>query len=119
MGYPHYGFDADEFSRINIKRCDTWQKGKVWDLMDWAGCAAGEAGEAQGFGKKIRRMDEDMAQNQVTEDREELIKKYGKELADTVIYCDIAATKAGLNLWDILRDKFNETSERNGFEERV
>jgi NTP pyrophosphatase (non-canonical NTP hydrolase) len=120
MGYPIYtNFNAEEFSRINELRCDKWHTGPEWDSMDWGGCIAGEAGEAQGFGKKIRRMDEGMVQKQVSDDRDALLEKFGKELADVVCYADLAATKAGLNLWEILKNKFNETSERNGFEERV
>lgn len=120
MGYQTYkDFDAEEFSHISKQRSDEWQKGPAWDAMDWAGCIAGEAGEAQGFGKKIRRLDSGMVQKQVTEDRDALIEAYGKELADVVIYADLAATHAGLNLWAIIRNKFNATSERNGFKERI
>lgn len=112
-------FNTEEFSRINEKRCNVWHTGPAWDEMDWAGCIAGEAGEAQGYGKKLRRLLQGMIQKQVIEEAEQLLENYGKELADVVIYADLAATKAGFNLWDLVKKKFNETSERNGFKERL
>ena len=52
-------------------------------------------------------------------DSDVLMQKLGQELADVVIYCDLMAQAAGLDLSTCVQAKFNEVSERNGFPERV
>lgn len=43
----------------------------------------------------------------------------GKELADVVIYADLWAQHLGLDLEELIRNKFNEVSVRHGAPERL
>ena len=44
---------------------------------------------------------------------EEYRQKLGKELADTVLYADLCASFLGFDLEQLVRDKFNEVSDRH------
>lgn len=71
-----------------------------WTLLEWAGCMAGEAGEAIGVAKDMRRgRDLDYYRQQLAD-----------EIADVVIYADILAFRAGINLAEAVVAKFNEKS---------
>lgn len=76
---------------------------KSYNLLELAGNVCGEAGELQGFCKKVRRGDMTLAEGRVA---------IGKEIADTITYCALVANKAGLSLEDIVVQKFNEVSDR-------
>lgn len=78
--------------------------GSDWTIAEWTNAMAGECGEACNFSKKIRRgdFDHDPALGN---------RMLAKELADTIIYADLAAQRQGINLGEAVRDKFNEKSE--------
>jgi NTP pyrophosphatase (non-canonical NTP hydrolase) len=76
-----------------------------WTLADWMNATMGELGEAANILKKVRRGDLTMAEAHLA---------LSKELADVMIYLDILACVAGVNLGDAVVDKFNEVSERVG-----
>lgn len=78
-----------------------------WSLAQWACAMAGEAGEACNVVKKMFRGDFDMREKEAKE-------ALAKELADTVIYVDLLAQKAGINLGTAIIDKFNEVSNKKG-----
>lgn len=78
-----------------------------WNLLEWGGALAGEAGEAANKAKKIVRGDHDIDDPGV---REEL----AKELADVVIYADLMAAAAGVDLGRAIIRKFNEVSQKKG-----
>lgn len=87
----------------NVARCgDAFHSLEEWSLTDWACAMAGECGEACNLIKKFRRGE--------TITREMI----GKELADMVIYADLLAARAGIDLGEAVRQKFNEVSERRG-----
>ena len=114
--------NLNEFSRTNLSRCLRWHPLGLnsWSLSDWGVAMLGEAGEACNFIKKLNRVRDGLIGNKGDDaDAELLRKKLGKEIADTVIYCDLLAQAAGFNLSDLIAQKFNEVSERNGFPERV
>ena len=74
-----------------------------WTLAQWACAMAGEAGEACNVVKKIFRGDTDITKEMLA-----------KELADVIIYADLLAQKAGINLGEAVIDKFNEVSNKKG-----
>lgn len=96
----------------------------MWSVSDWLMAMAGEAGEACNAGKKLRRIEEDIANLSVDPARqlttkESALDKIAEELADTVIYCDLVAARIGRPLLGAVRKKFNEVSERYGYPERL
>jgi len=87
--------------QANVERCnDVFHNLDDWSLTDWATAMAGECGEACNLIKKIRR----------GESIE--ISELGKELADIVIYADLLAARAGIDLGNFVASKFNEVSAR-------
>lgn len=93
----------EQFSEVNLKRCGKYFHSlEEWSPTDWATALAGECGEACNLIKKMRRgQDID-------------IKEIGKELADVVAYADLLAQRLGLSLGELVRNKFNEVSDRVG-----
>lgn len=79
--------------------------GSDWALSAWGNAVAGEVGEACNIIKKIERKDMTLS-----EAREAL----GNELADAVTYLSILAFRAGIDLGEAVRSKFNEVSDRVG-----
>ena len=77
--------------------------GSDWALSAWCNAVCGELGEAANIIKKIERGDLSL-----DEAREAL----GMEFADVVIYLDILAFRAGVDLGAATVAKWNEVSER-------
>lgn len=80
---PHYGHTVEERSPLE------WYD-RIWD-------------EILELGHTVESYDMDF--NTTTRD-------IGKEIADVVTFCDLLATRYGLNLGKLVLDKFNEVSER-------
>ena len=78
----------------------------AWSLEDWFCATVGELGEAANITKKIRRGDFTL-----DEARESL----AKELADTLVYLDLLAWAAGIDLAAATEAKFNEVNQRIGY----
>lgn len=115
----------EQLAAINLKRCGRWHPGGIagWSVSDWAMAMAGEAGEVCNAGKKLRRVQDECANindpgRQLSSEKE-AIAKIGEELADTLIYLDLLAQRLGLSLGDEVVKKFNATSTRYGFPERL
>lgn len=112
-----------ELRRANVARQPEFRnaKGKVispngladWPVVNYTNAMAGEAGEACNVATKINRGDF-TADDGTIEDRAK--KKLADELADTIIYADLAAARAGIDLGKAIREKFNETSVKVGSE---
>jgi NTP pyrophosphatase (non-canonical NTP hydrolase) len=136
------GLDFEEMSTMNAQRAERWHGRNwldakdPWSLADWANAMGGEAGEAQNIVKKMRRIEANLwdkqtypgdatvvlsrlAQLHGSEAYEELREMLGNELADVVLYADLLAQKAGLDLAACVRTKFNRTSEVQNFPERL
>lgn len=114
-----------EFSTINQRRAARWHGGAMntWSISDWAMAVTGEWGEACNALKKLRRI-EDHLPNLSEPDRSltdtmSVQAKVGEELADTFIYLDLVARACGISLEAEIIKKFNATSERYGFPERL
>lgn len=61
-----------------------------------------------------RVWDEILELAHAVESHDTTTKDVGKEIADVVTFCDLLATRYGLNLGDLILNKFNEVSERVG-----
>lgn len=72
-----------------------------WSPRDWALAMIGEAGEACGEVKKLKRGNG-------------TLEAVAYELADTVIYADLLAARLGIDLGQAIIDKFNLVSEKKG-----
>lgn len=110
----------DDLRQANLSRCKKWHGEKGvddWSLSDWGVAMGGEAGEALNVVKKMNRSRDGLTGN--TETVPELEQALANELADTLIYLDLLAAKAGINLAQAVIDKFNFVSEREGFPERL
>jgi len=88
-----------------------------WSLSDWAVATAGEMGEALNLVKKLNRERDGIVGNSLTTN--ELKSKLADELADVAIYLDIMAASEGIDLAQAIVTKFNRTSEKVGFPERL
>lgn len=90
----------------NVSRCsEVFHPFDEWTIFDWALAVAGEAGELANLIKKVRRGDFTM---------ESAKQAIADELADVVIYCDLAAASLGIDLGRAVARKFNEVSDRTG-----
>lgn len=85
----------------NAARCEQrFHLISEWSPSDWSNAMAGEAGETCNLTKKLLR-GESVS-----------LTKIADEIADTVIYADLLATRLGLDLKDCIRNKFNKVSEK-------
>jgi NTP pyrophosphatase (non-canonical NTP hydrolase) len=101
--------------QTNVKRCRAvFHPLKAWSLTDWSCAMAGETGEACNIAKKLKRLEESDANFDTPKYRRKLKREFAKEIADVVIYADLLAAAAGINLAEAVRDKFNEVSDRRG-----
>jgi NTP pyrophosphatase (non-canonical NTP hydrolase) len=108
-----------ELRKKNTSRCLRWHPGGLsdWSLSDWAVAATGELGEALNVLKKLNRERDGIIGN--TEAADVLRMQFADELADTVIYLDLLAAAAGIDLEIAITQKFNRTSQKVGFPERL
>lgn len=81
-----------------------------WSLTDWATALGGETGEALNVIKKLRRLDDADIKLRGTKYEVQLYDDLAYELADIVIYADLLATRAGINLGNAVKEKFNQVS---------
>jgi NTP pyrophosphatase (non-canonical NTP hydrolase) len=119
----HAAINALKFSDlriVNVSRCLRWHpvKSIPWTCADWSNALCGEAGELANVIKKIRRHDTG-AVNEGDPPRDQLVKAAADELADVVIYADLLAHHFGIDLGAAIKSKFNRTSEKFGFPERI
>lgn len=84
-----------------------------WNPMEWGCAIGGECGELLNKLKKYER--------QTTCDplREDLIVEISDEMADVIIYMDILAGQLGISLERAIQRKFNKTSDKHGFPEKL
>jgi NTP pyrophosphatase (non-canonical NTP hydrolase) len=121
MGYMTDGLTFNTLRNGNIARLPEFKnnKGKVahdqpdgsdWSLNDWMTACVGELGEAANVLKKVRRGDLTL-----DEARPKLIM----EFADVVIYLDIMAKQANINLGEAVMETFNAKSIKVGSRVRL
>lgn len=106
----------DRLRRLNVERCESRQGFNhplgTWSVLEWAGAAAGEAGETANVAKKILRLQTGIL-NKPDDPASmgEFMDLLAKEIGDTVIYLDLLAASQGLILQECVRQAFNTTSE--------
>lgn len=106
--------DIKEFSRQNRARSnEAFPTSNDWDTSDWLVALMGEVGEAANIHKKTIRGDYDKG------DSVKALNAFGKELADVFAYLDLVAESVGLDLEDIVIQKWNEVSLRVGHPSRL
>jgi len=119
---PTAGMTFTELSSTNLQRTQRWHHGGLaeWSVNDWLVALGGEAGEALNEGKKLRRIECAISQHgDAPEDIRQAHERIMDEIADVVIYADLIATRLGYRLEDAIVRKFNATSVREGFPERL
>lgn len=114
-----------QLSEVNLKRAQRWHSGSLdtWSIQDWLLALCGEVGEAANIGKKLRRLEskyesKNDAGRQI-DSYQQAIDELGNELADSLAYLDLCATRCGINLEQVFIKKFNEISNKYGFEEKL
>lgn len=75
--------------------------GSDWRLSGWSNATLGELGEAANLVKKIERGDFEL---------DEVREKLADELADVLVYLDLYAFRAGVDLGAAVRRKWNAKS---------
>ena len=114
-----------EITAVNIARCNRWHRGGIndWTPERWMTATTGELGEAANALKKLFRIDDEIANiseaDRQISTRQEAIDKIAEEVADTFIYLNLFACRLGIDLAAEVVKKFNSTSERYGFPERI
>lgn len=119
MGYPHTtGLSFDLLRHANIARCETGFGHALssWSIAEWTNAAAGEMGEACNISKKMIRFRDKVKGNTKDKTREDYRKELALELADTLIYIDLAAASEGIDLTLAIREAFNNKSKEIGSE---
>jgi len=122
----NYDLGFYQLRKANVTRCSRWHKGglKDWSVEQWAVAVVGELGEACNAIKKLRRVEDNIANISADPTRqisshEDAIKVIGEELADTMIYLDLPAARLGIDLAREVCLKFNKTSKQYGFPDEL
>jgi len=106
-----------ELSIANINRCEHLEgfnhSLSKWSLSDWMTATCGELGEAANVLKKLNRSRDGARGNKIGD--EELKRQFARELADTVIYLDLMAQAAGIDLGNMVSEVFNAKSKEIGY----
>lgn len=108
--------DMASFSALNKIRCEHEtgfnHKLESWSLSDWLTATCGELGEAANVIKKLNRIRDDVRGNKQSES---VYKAFlAREIADTFIYLDLLAQRAGIDLEQTVIDVFNAKSMELG-----
>ena len=119
MGSTRTSMTFEEFADANREWALLWHPEGLnsWSLSDWGVAMAGEAGETCNIIKKLRRADDGLIGNDVSDD--ELRYDLALEIADTVTYAFLLAQRAGIDLERACRIKFNQVSVKNGFPNKI
>lgn len=116
---PLHDLTFAELRETSLERCNRWHPGglREWSLSDWFTATMGELGEAANVAKKLNRVRDGMPGN--SESTEQLRQMLADEIADVAIYLDILAASEGIDLAAAIASKFNQTSRKVGFPERL
>lgn len=106
-----------ELRAANLARQSYWGGSQNWTLADWSNALAGEVGEACNVVKKIRRPQLGTTGN--SEDVPSYYRQLESEIGDILIYLDLLAAAAELDLSQCLKRAFNEKSEKLGMPVRI
>lgn len=109
--------DLADLREVSTARAQLWHDADAepWSGADWSNAMCGEAGEAANVVKKLRRIETNI-NHRGPGSKGEFMEALGKEIADVVIYADLLAEYYGIDLAKSIVDKFNEVSDRYGFD---
>lgn len=122
---PQRDLTFSEITIKNLTRCLRWHKNGItdWSPERWMTATMGELGEAANALKKLFRVEDEIVNinepGRQLQTRQEAIDKIGEELADTFIYLNLLACRLDINLAKEVINKFNATSIKYGFPERL
>lgn len=104
--------------RLNLQRVPYFgHELRDWSGPTWGNALAGETGELCNVLKKLHRGDFGLDESaQYWEAVRDLLKP---EIADVAIYLDLLAVSFGVDLQEAIREKWNASSEKVGFPERL
>lgn len=114
-----------EVTDENIKRCVRWHGNGIhdWTPERWMVATTGELGEAANALKKLFRIQDAIANindpGRDLQTRGAAIEKIAEECADTFLYLNLFCASLGITLEKEIIKKFNATSEKYGFPERL
>lgn len=111
------GLTFQRLQFVGWERSKAWSGAYPWSLSDWGVAVGGETGEMLNVIKKLNRSRDAMEGNKETD--KELLLQLRSECADIVIYLASLAASEDFDLGEEIIKKFNETSMRKGFEERL
>lgn len=98
---------------VNRQRQKEWDGEKKFTLLYYSNALAGEVGEVANVAKKMERERLGLVGSKAT------LEDLADELADVIIYADLLANEAGLDLAQAVIDKFNKTSDKYGLKTRL
>jgi NTP pyrophosphatase (non-canonical NTP hydrolase) len=110
-----------EFSALNLERCTSptgfGHELADWSAAEWTNAIAGEVGEACNLTKKLIRHRDGVRGNLKSEDQSviSLRRRAAKEIADAMIYSDLAIQALGFNTDDVVTEVFNSKSREIGW----
>lgn len=110
----------DDIMKANVTRCDNrFHRVEGMNPLEWAGCMAGEAGEAANAAKKLWRLNNSREAEKAK--KQDLLKEQVMcEIADTLHYATLFAFRVGWKgLEQAVIDTFNKKSLDEGFPERM
>ena len=108
----------NKISKVNRARSAEWHgrnPDEEWSITDWSNALCGEIGEACNEIKKIRRIECGFKKGKIKTHK----KALAKEIADAFLYLDLLASYYDIDLEQAIVDKFNEVSDREGFEYKL
>lgn len=109
----------EKLRAVNVERCERPDGFNhplgSWSFLEWAGAMCGEAGEASNVAKKLIRIRDGIRGNPAGTTDPGLRAKLAKELGDTIIYADLLAAAAGIDLSEAVRTAFNDKSDEIGY----
>lgn len=95
---------------LSVERCEKhYFKLDHWNVLEWAGAAAGECGEMANIAKKMREAPGVLLYHVQLAD----------EVADTIIYLDLLCASQGIDLEIAIKNKFNERSANLGYDRKL
>lgn len=115
----------DYVIKKSLSRSTRWHNGSIdkWSISDWAVALAGEVGELCNAVKKLNRIETGAANinspGRQLETREAAIIAIAEELADVFLYMPMLAARIGVDLRAEIVKKFNATSAKYNFPEKL
>jgi NTP pyrophosphatase (non-canonical NTP hydrolase) len=94
----------------NVRRQQEWDRQGKIDIAYRGNELAGECGEACNIIKKIERERRGIRGSRAT------LRQLADELADVIICVDLIALYEGIDIWESVKRKFNETSRNNNLD---